>query len=179
MFLNEAAPEQTLDGPLKALVYLVGECNYGGRVTDGHDRRTLMTILCDPDGGPFNAGIMDDNYRFSPGGKFYAPPEGDYNSYIDYFKQLPLAADPEVFGLHANADITKDQKETDLLLESILTTQGSSSSGGASSKDEILAAVAAQIKDSIPPIFDIEIANFKYPVEYYESMNSVGPAESR
>lgn len=46
----------------------VGECNYGGRVTDAKDRRTLMTILCDPMGGPFVPAIVDDDYRFSPSG---------------------------------------------------------------------------------------------------------------
>jgi dynein heavy chain len=96
MFLDEAHPDQPLSTPLKTLVYLVGECNYGGRVTDGHDRRTLMSILTDDDGGPFNVNIMDDEYRFSPSGTFYAPPEGEYEDYLEYFKTLPLAAEPEV-----------------------------------------------------------------------------------
>ena len=173
MFLDEAGEDQPLAVPLKTLVYLIGECNYGGRVTDAHDRRCLMSILTDENGGPFHVNIMDDNYRFSPSRLYYAPEEGDHESYIEFFKQMPIAADPEVFGLHANADITKDQQETDLMCNSILLTQGNATSGGGKSKEETLAEVAAQIAESIPPVFDLELANYKYPVDYYESMNSV------
>jgi len=51
-------------------------------------------------------------YRFSPSGQYYAPPHSDYQSYIDYIRELPLIPHPEVFGLHENADITKDNQET-------------------------------------------------------------------
>lgn len=52
------------------------------------------------------------SYRFSDSGTYYAPVKGDYESYVDYIRDLPLIPHPEVFGLHENADITKDQKET-------------------------------------------------------------------
>ena len=175
MFLDESSLDAPLETPLKTLVYLVGECNYGGRVTDGHDRRTLMSILTDDVGGPFNKNVMEDEYVFSPSGIFKAPVGEDTTreDILEYFKGLPIAADPEVFGLHANADIAKDQKETDLLLDGVLLTQGSSSSGGGKSKEDTLMEVATQISESLPPLFDLEVANYKYPVEYYESMNSV------
>lgn len=76
IFLDEY-PDKT---PFEALRYLTGECNYGGRVTEGLDRRTLMVLLDEY----FTEEIFDDNYKFSPSGIYYAPKFGEYDSYINY-----------------------------------------------------------------------------------------------
>ena len=53
-----------------------------------------------------------------------------YAAYVEHISKLPFLATPEVYGLHANADITKDNKESRDMLGSILLTQGASKSSG-------------------------------------------------
>eukprot|EP00971_Amphidinium_carterae_P115770 2293129-Amphidinium_carterae.2 len=58
----------------EALNYTAAECNYGGRVTDTHDRRTpehrtINFILTDF----YCEDILKDAYRFSSSGVYYAP----------------------------------------------------------------------------------------------------------
>ena len=60
--------------PLPALLYLAGECNYGGRVTDDWDRRTLNAILR----RGYNEGVLGDgDYSFDEGQVYKRPNDGD------------------------------------------------------------------------------------------------------
>ena len=87
---------------------------------------------------------------------YSAPKEGPYNSFIEYIRSLPLNPNPEVFGLHENADITKDQQETQSLFDSILLTLPRQTGGGGQSPGEVVGDLAADILAKIPPDYDIE-----------------------
>jgi len=76
-------------------VYVTGQINYGGRVTDDLDRRCLMSILKKY----YTPGVIGDDYKFTPSGTYYAPPEGPLSSYRDFIDALPMQEAPEVFGM--------------------------------------------------------------------------------
>ena len=95
--------------PYDALRYMVGECNYGGRVTDDKDRLLLNGLLrvCL---SPQTAEAP--NHPFSPSATYSVPSPGPIKQYLEYIDSLPIAPAPEAFGLHVNADIQKDQNDT-------------------------------------------------------------------
>lgn len=156
MFINEY-PDKI---PFDALRYLAGECNYGGRVTDDKDRRCMEMIM----ENFYTPEIFDDNYKFSPSGIYFAPKFTDYNGYIKYLKDLPAISEPEIFGLHSNANITKNMNETNMTFNAILTTQQNSTGGGGSDEDEKINKICDSILKDVPQPFDVKKAEEKYPV---------------
>ncbi|RLN66256.1 hypothetical protein BBP00_00002338 [Phytophthora kernoviae] len=166
MFIDENAQL-----PLRALNYCTGECNYGGRVTDDKDRRTLMSVL----GRFYCVDVFNEGYSFDEHGVYALPPDGDYDSYLKFIEGLPLVAPPGVFGLHDNATITKDQNATVKLCRDVLLTQssGGGSEGSSGSQEELVEVVANDILQRLPPNFDMEVAQIRYPVRWDESMNTV------
>uniref|UniRef100_A0A671G5J5 Dynein axonemal heavy chain 3 n=1 Tax=Rhinolophus ferrumequinum TaxID=59479 RepID=A0A671G5J5_RHIFE len=164
MFLNEYK-----EVPFDALTYLTGECNYGGRVTDDKDRRLLLSLLSTF----YCKEIEQDHYCVAPGDTYYIPPHGSYQSYIDYLRNLPVTAHPEVFGLHENADITKDNQETNQLFQGVLLTLPRQSGESGKSPQEVIEELAQDILSKLPKDFDLDMVMKLYPVIYEESMNTV------
>ncbi|CAO2583044.1 Dynein axonemal heavy chain 3 [Lemmus lemmus] len=164
MFLNDYK-----EVPFEALTYLTGECNYGGRVTDDKDRRLLLSLLSTF----YCKEIETDPYYIAPGDVYYIPPHGTYQSYIEYLRTLPITAHPEVFGLHENADITKDNQETNQLFQGVLLTLPRQSGGSGKSPQEVVEELAQDILSKLPSDFNLEEVMKMYPVVYNESMNTV------
>ncbi|XP_056631499.1 dynein axonemal heavy chain 1-like [Diorhabda sublineata] len=165
MFLMEYS-----DIPFKVLTYTAGQINYGGRVTDDWDRRCLMNILADY----YKKDVINQTYVFDKQG-YYHQIRTDvlFADYVEYIKTLPINDDPELFGLHPNADITFAQSKTYACLSTLLLLQPKQIGGAASSQEETTANAARSILEQTPDLFDLDLISKRYPVLYEESLNTV------
>jgi dynein heavy chain len=150
MFLDE---QDTV--PWESLLFVTGEINYGGRVTDDQDRRCLLVILAQY----YKEDILDDDYRFSESGKYYAPPEGTLDALIQYNRTLPPEEQPEVFGMHVNALTAFNVNETTRIIDTVLSIQprvGGSGDSDAMTPDQMADSVAESFQNEMPSDLDPE-----------------------
>eukprot|EP00955_Chlamydomonas_euryale_P033748 349632-Chlamydomonas_euryale.AAC.6 len=83
--------------PFKALQYAIGECNYGGRITDDKDRRLMMTLMNKAENGlspvvvanmsavdaqVYCPAVLQERFMLSESGIYYVPADGPLESYI-------------------------------------------------------------------------------------------------
>ncbi|KAM4809142.1 dynein axonemal heavy chain 6 [Rhinophrynus dorsalis] len=142
--------------PWDALIYITGEITYGGRVTDAWDQRCLRTILK----RFFSPETLEDNYRYSSSGIYFSPDADNLQYYKDYIEELPLTDDPEIFGMHENANLAFQRKETSTLINTILDVQPrSTTQGSGKSNDEIVSELASSILSKLPGKLEMEAAS--------------------
>jgi len=143
--------DQSDEVPWDALVFVTGHINYGGRVTDDNDRRCLITVLekyCCVD-------TLKDNYKFSGSGIYFSPPDGNIQSYRDYIESMPINDNPEIFGLHDNANINYMTQESIRIIDTILSIQPRlATAAGGLTPDEIVLEKAKELLESLPETLD-------------------------
>ena len=171
MFLDEYD-----DAPYKVLTYTAGHINYGGRVTDDWDRRCMMSILAEY----YREAVLAAGHVFDPSSIFVQPDpaETDFGEYMTYLKSLPINDNPDVFGLHNNADISYANNQSNFLLNTLLQLQPRTGGGGGSREDAVN-DLAKDILANLPPLFNQEEIAKAYPVMYEESMNTVLQQEAQ
>jgi len=169
--LMSGPPINTPNLPINMSVirYMICEVQYGGRITDDLDRElfnaygedylkegifgtehTFVEITNDTGGG----GVRE---RF----KYKIPynQNSEIQKYHEYISTIPTIDNPEVFGLHANADLTFRLKESTEMINTVMETRPKDSSGGGGkTREEIVQEKARELTLKIPPDYvDLEV----------------------
>lgn len=143
--------EEQEEIPWDALLFVIGHITYGGRVTDDWDRRCLMSMLKKI----LNTKILEDDYKFSDSGIYYAPSTGTLKTYTDYIDTLPLKDEPEVFGMHNNTNINFQLQESDRIISTVMNIQPRvSSAAGGKTPDELIIEKCTEIQEQLPELLD-------------------------
>ncbi|XP_023013028.2 dynein heavy chain at 16F isoform X2 [Leptinotarsa decemlineata] len=142
--------------PWDALEYLTGEITYGGRVTDYWDLRCLKTILKIF----FSPETLKRDYVYSASGVYYCPIFKKLDEYRAFIDELPIIEEPEIFGMHENANIAFQIKETQTVIRTIMESQPRAAGGSEGrSSDDIVYELADSVINDIVPKITTEDAN--------------------
>jgi len=131
--------------------YMVCEVQYGGKITDDFDRRLFNTY-----GQAWLATrVMESGFEFFKGYK--VPGGADIELYRKYIDTLPLVDNPELFGLHSNADLVFRTAQTQNVLSTILDISPKDSGGGAGeSREDVVLRTVAELEGKLPPDYKAE-----------------------
>ncbi|KAJ9472161.1 Dynein-1-beta heavy chain [Diplonema papillatum] len=151
----EAADAEDL--PFDALTYLTGVINYGGRVTDFLDTRCLRYTLAKF----FVPDAVRGKFDITPDGVYSIPEEvSELEGCRSYLSDLPPYEKPEVFGLHGNADITREKNESQRMILTLVDVQPRAGSGGGGrSADDMALEIAQDFLDRLPQTIDKSAAS--------------------
>ncbi|KAH0569467.1 Dynein heavy chain [Spironucleus salmonicida] len=167
--------------PKEALLYLFGQINIGGCVTDSTDQRTVDAICVDylspesvKNGFSWQAQKVDITLNLLS----QVSDDLDYQGFLAHIDRcIPLNIDPENLGLNSNSNITAELKESNEFLTAMLRLQqrvlsdNSHSAEGDNANSDV--AQIENLRKLIPQEFDIEAVQFKFPTLYEESLNSL------
>jgi dynein heavy chain len=131
--------------------YMVCAVQYGGKITDGFDQHLFNTY-----GQAWLASrVMENGFEFFKG---YKVPSGqDIEVYRKYIYGLPLVDNPEIFGLHTNADLVYRTQLTSNVLETILDiSPKDSGGGGGESREDLVLRIVNDLESKMPPDYKME-----------------------
>ncbi|XP_071768037.1 dynein axonemal heavy chain 8-like [Centroberyx gerrardi] len=126
--------------------YMLGEVQYGGRVTDDYDKRLLNCFAR----VWFSDKIFEPSFCYYTGYKI--PVCKTVEQYMEYIQTLPAVDTPQAFGLHPNADITYQTNTSADVLDTITNIQPKESGGGSGvTRESIVYNLAEDMLGKLPP----------------------------
>lgn len=143
-----------------AIQYMVGEVQYGGRITDNLDRE-LFNAYCTI---WLTDAVFQQNYCFNQAVTefhYHIPDASEHARFMEYIGKMPGNDTPAIFGLHPNADLTFRLKESSEMIDTLLDIQPKDSGGGGSGKsreEEVKDKLQKDLMPMLPPDYvELEI----------------------
>jgi hypothetical protein len=136
--------------------YMVCDVQYGGRITDDWDRRLFntygkswLTQQCvDPSFEFYTDALSAFKYAIPGTGQ----PGNDVETFRKYIDTLPLIDNPEIFGLHANADLAFRTSQTSDVLNTVLDIQPKEGGGGGGeTREDVVLRMVDDLQKKLPP----------------------------
>ncbi|XP_022920277.2 dynein axonemal heavy chain 8 [Onthophagus taurus] len=129
--------------------YMIGEVQYGGRVTDDYDKRLLNTFTV----VWFGDFMFSEEFEFYKGYKIIKLKTT--NDYLDMIDKFSPSDPPQAYGLHSNADITYQTNTTSSLLLTIMSIQPKEAGGGGGeTREGTVKRMALDMSGKLPKNYD-------------------------
>lgn len=124
-------------------------------MTDYWDLRCLKTILKIF----FSPQTLDPEWTYSKSGVYYCPAFEKLLDYRNFIEQFPMIEEPEIFGMHENANIAYQNKETQNIILTILHSQPRVAAGSAEkTADDIVFELSQSVIQKIMKKISIDDA---------------------
>ncbi|XP_018400014.1 PREDICTED: dynein heavy chain 8, axonemal [Cyphomyrmex costatus] len=163
--LNDYDPKRGINW--QSVRYMIGEVQYGGRITDDYDKRLLNTF----------AKVWFTEALFAEGFVFYKGyPLLVLKQVSDYLKAIDAMSPvdpPQVYGLHPNADITYQSNTTQTVLDTIISVQPKEAGVvGVESREVVVARQAKEMLEKVPGLYDMfEVKERLHAMDHTAPMN--------
>ena len=145
--------------PLESIRYLIGEINYGGKVTDECDQRLVNVYV----NQYFNEFSLTSNYAFSSLPQYIMPEDGTLQHYADIIRALPAIDNCEVFGQHYSAELASRKNDADNIIMSLLNLEPRGLAVAESqSARNVVVEQCSKILDTFSYFLDIKLISKKY-----------------
>ncbi|XP_017781324.1 PREDICTED: dynein heavy chain 10, axonemal [Nicrophorus vespilloides] len=155
-YLSKALEAKDTRMPWNSLKYLIGEVMYGGRVIDDFDRRIVKCYMDEYMGDFLFDTFQPFHFYHDDHVDYTIPIDGVKEDYIAAIDELPLANSPEVFGLHANAEIGYYTQATKEMWKHLIELQPQTGAVGSGiSREEFILNVANDILEKIPEPYEL------------------------
>jgi hypothetical protein len=158
---------ETNDVPFEALSYVIGELNYGGRVTDLLDRRLLLSLLQ----RFFSSEINSKSFSF--GARYTAPTfELELNPLMTILMSWPIVTEGCDVGLSLNASTITARNDALRIFNSLIEIQPTLvAATGSISEEQFALNFVQSLQQEIPKEFDTH--DFVQKFDLTDTINTV------